>query len=227
MAKAGTSGNEYDAHHSPHDDGDQLDQDEGLQDADDEEGFDSAPSEHEARLESEIGARAVSVSRQFTPQRPQRPLSFMTPQVPKANGSLSLADRVRGRISMGSVGREKLWRVSVPDPGQSTPSEGVELGQRRITDSERQVCTFFTVAKPSLLTCYFLFVFVRRLSRSEDVLLSLNPTSSLGEPFLDRDSTPWVLVHQRRKQRLALLPLPRLGVQSRRMMRKQRPLRCS
>jgi hypothetical protein len=142
--KARPSGNEYDDHHSLYDDGDQLDQDEELQDAGDEECFGDVFPEHEARLESEIGARAVSVSRQFTPQRPQRPFLFMTPQVPKANGGLSLADRVRGRVSMGSVGRAnpaRSWRVSVPEPGQSTPSEGAELGQRSISDSERQVST--------------------------------------------------------------------------------------
>jgi hypothetical protein len=67
----------------------------------------------------------------------------MTPQVPKANGGLSLADRVRGRVSM-SAGRANLassWRVPVADPDQSTPSKGVERGQR-ISDSERQVCIF-------------------------------------------------------------------------------------
>jgi hypothetical protein len=140
--KARRSGNEYDDHYSLHDDGDQLDQDGELQDAADEEYFGDVPPEHEAGLESEFGARAVSVSRQFTPQRPQRPFSFMTPQVPKANGGLSLADRVRGRISMGSVGRAnpaRSWQVSVPEPGQSTPSGGPELVQRSISDSERQV----------------------------------------------------------------------------------------
>jgi hypothetical protein len=126
-----------------------LDQDEGLQDAEDEENLDDVPYEREARLESEFEARAVSVSRQFTPQRPERPLAFMTPQVPKANGGLSLADRVRGRISMGSVGRANVarsWRVPVPvpdpDPDHSSPSKGTELGQQRISDLERQVCTF-------------------------------------------------------------------------------------
>lgn len=100
------------------------------------------PYEREDRLENEFGARAVSVSRQFTPQRPERPLAFMTPQVPKANGGLSLADRVRGRISMGSVGQGRSWRVPVPDPDHSSPSKGTELGQRRISDLERQVRTF-------------------------------------------------------------------------------------
>jgi hypothetical protein len=147
--KAPPSGDddEYDVHHSIHDDGDHLDQDEGVQDAEDEENLGDVPYEREARLESEFGARAVSVSRQFTPQRPERPLAFMTPQVPKANGGLSLADRVRGRISMGSVGRANVarpWRVPVPDPDPdySSPSKGTELGQRRVSDLERQVCTF-------------------------------------------------------------------------------------
>lgn len=98
------------------------------------------PYEREVTLENEFGARAVSLSRQFTPQRPERPLAFMTPQVLKANGGLSLADRVRGRVSMGSVGRGRSWRV--PDPDHSSPSKGTELGQRRINDLERQVCTF-------------------------------------------------------------------------------------
>lgn len=136
-----------------------MDQDEGLQDAEDEENLDDVPYEREARLESEFGARAVSVSRQFTPQRPERPLAFMTPQVPKANGGLSLADRVRGRISMGSVGRANVarsWQVPVPDPDHSSPSKGTELGQQRISDLERQVCTFFIVETRFRLTCFSL-----------------------------------------------------------------------
>lgn len=124
-----------------------MDQDEGRQDAEDEENLGDVLNEREAKLESEFGSRAVSVSRQFTPQRPERPLAFMTPQVPKANGGLSLADRVRGRISMGSVGRANVarsWRVPVPDPDpdHSSPSKGTELGQQRVSDLERQVCTF-------------------------------------------------------------------------------------
>lgn len=149
MIKAHPSGDddEYDVHHSIHGDGDHLDQDEGLEDAGDEENLGDVPNEHEAKLESEFGARAASVSRQFTPQRPERPLAFMTPQVPKANGGLSLADRVRGRVSMGSVGRANVarsWRVPVPDPDPdpSSPGKGTELGQRRISELERQVCTF-------------------------------------------------------------------------------------
>ena len=146
MVKVHPSGDEYDAQHFSHNDGDQLDQDGGLQDADDEENLGDVPPEHEARLQSEFGVRAASVSRQFTPQRPQRSLPFMTPQVPKANGSLSLADRVRGRrVSMGSVGRANVarsWRVPVPDPDQSTPTKATGLEQTRISDLERQVCAF-------------------------------------------------------------------------------------
>jgi hypothetical protein len=121
-----------------------LDQDEGLQDAEDEENLGAVPYEREAKLESEFGVRAVSVSR-FTPQRPERPLAFMTPQVSRTNGGLSLADRVRGRISMGSVGRANVarsWPVPVPDPDQSSPSRATELGQQRVSDLERQVCIF-------------------------------------------------------------------------------------
>lgn len=141
--KSHPSGNEYDTQHSFHDVGDQLDQDEELEDAEDEESIGDVTPEPEVGLPSEVGARAVSVSRQFTPQRPHRPLPFMTPQVPKANGDLSLADRVRGRVSMGSLGRVRpasSWRVL--DPDQSTPTKGVERGQRSVSDSERQVCTF-------------------------------------------------------------------------------------
>ena len=147
MIKARRSGNddENDVHHSIYDGGDHLDQDEGPQDAEDEENLSDVPHEREARFESEFGGRAVSVSRQFTPQRPERPLAFMTPQVPKTNGGLSLADRVRGRISMGSVGRANVarsWRVPVPDPDYNSPSKATELGQQRVSDLERQVCTF-------------------------------------------------------------------------------------
>ena len=167
-----------------------MDQDEGLQETEDED----VPYEHEARLESEFGTRGVSLSRQFTPQRPERPLAFLTPQVPKANGGLSLADRVRGRISMGSVGRANVtgsWRVPVLEPDHSSPSKGTERRQRRVSDLERQVCTF------SRLKPYFgSHTSLRRLSRSEDVLLWLNPTCSLGEPFLGRVAARSVLVHR-------------------------------
>ena len=158
--KAGPSGNEYDAQHF-HDDGDQLDQDEELEDAEDEESTGDAITEHKVKLESEIGARAVSVSRQFTPQRPHRPLPFMTPQVPKANGGLSLADRVRGRVSMGSLSRANLassWRVPDTDPDQSTPTKGVERGQR-ISDSERQVRTFLQLQNGPGSHASLLFLF--------------------------------------------------------------------
>lgn len=136
-----------------------MDQDQELEDAEDEENLGDVPHEREARLESEFGARAVSLSRQFTPQRPERPLAFMTPQVPKANGGLSLADRVRGRVSMGSVGRTNVarsWRVPVPDPDNSSPSKGTELGQRRVSDLERLVCTFSWFESRFLLTFFSL-----------------------------------------------------------------------
>ena len=124
------------------DDSELLDQDEELQEPEEEEELGDITFRHGARHESEIGVRAASVPRQFTPQRPERPLSFMTPQVFKTNGNLSLADRVRGRKSTGGVGQASLgrsWRVpevKVPDVDQS--SLGTP-GQRRVSDSERQV----------------------------------------------------------------------------------------
>jgi hypothetical protein len=65
----------------------------------------------------------------------------MTPQVSKANGDLSLADRVRGRKSTGGFGQASLarpWQVmdlAVP----STPGVKAEPGQQAVSDSERQV----------------------------------------------------------------------------------------
>lgn len=184
---------EYDAHHSIHDDGDHLDQDEELQDAEDEENLGDVPYEREDRLESEFGVRAVSVPRQFTPQRPERPLTFMTPQVTKAHGGLSLADRVRGRVSMGSVGRANVarsWRVPVPDPDHSSPSKATELGQQRVSDLEREVCAFHSL-KPDFGSDAFLC----RLSKSGGVLLWLNPTCFSGGPFLGRDAVHSALAH--------------------------------
>jgi hypothetical protein len=100
-------------HHDHH-----LDEDEGLQDAEDEENSDDVPYEHEARLESEFGARSVSEFRQFTSQRPERPLAFMTPQVPKANGGLSLADRVGGAYQTFPLSPFLLSKLP---PGQCHP----------------------------------------------------------------------------------------------------------
>lgn len=66
----------------------------------------------------------------------------MTPQVSKANGNLSLADRVRGRKSTGGIGQAGLGRswhvpeVKVEDADRSTLGSP---GQRRVSDSERQV----------------------------------------------------------------------------------------
>lgn len=141
--KARTTSNEDAAHCTFHDDCEPLDQDEELEEEpEEEEGLGDVTFRHGARHESEIGVRAASVPHQFTPQRPERPLSFMTPQVSKANGSLSLADRVRGRKSTGGVGQASLgrsWRVTevkVPDADQSTLGSP---GQRRVSDSERQV----------------------------------------------------------------------------------------
>ena len=121
-----------------------MSQDEELQEPE-EEGLGDVPFGHEVRLESEIRARAVSVPRQFTPQRPERPFSFMTPQVPKANSRLSLADRVRGRKSMGGFGQAGLGtslqvtEVVIRDVDQGTPSTNAEPGQRRVSESERKV----------------------------------------------------------------------------------------
>lgn len=120
------------------DDSEPLDQDEELQELEEEEDL----GDFGARHESEIGLRTASLPRQFTPQRPERPLSFMTPQVFKTNGNLSLADRVRGRKSTGGVGQASLgrsWRVpevKVQDIDQSTLGTP---GQRRVSESERQV----------------------------------------------------------------------------------------
>jgi hypothetical protein len=142
VIKARVLSNEHVAHHTLYDDGKLLDQDGDPQELEEEEDFGDVPLEHEAQLESETGSRAVSLPRQFTPQRPERPFSFMTPQVTKSNGGLSLADRVRGRKSTGGVGQASLtksWRstdVAVPDIGQSTPGTNVE---RKVSDSERQV----------------------------------------------------------------------------------------
>jgi len=68
----------------------------------------------------------------------------MTPQVSKANGDLSLADRVRGRKSTGGFGQTlaRPWQVTdlaVPDIFPSTPGVKVEPGQQAVSDSERQV----------------------------------------------------------------------------------------
>jgi len=140
--KAHTTSNEDAAHCTFHDDGEPLDQDEELQEPEEEEDLGDVTFRHGARHESEIGVRAASVPRQFTPQRPERHLLFMTPQVSKASGNLSLADRVRGRKSTGGVGQASLsrsWRVpevKVPDADQSTLGSP---GQRRVSDSERQV----------------------------------------------------------------------------------------
>ena len=170
-----------------------MDQDEELQDVGDEENSGDVPDDREDGLESEYGVRAVSaVHRQFTPQRPERPLAFMTPQVPKANGGLSLADRVRGRVSM-SVGRANVarsWQVPVPDPDDSSPSKATEPGQQRVSDLERQVCTVSEL-KPD-----FCSHALCRLSRSEDVLLWLNLTCSLEEPSPGRDAAQSVLEHR-------------------------------
>jgi hypothetical protein len=69
----------------------------------------------------------------------------MTPQVSKANGDLSLADRVRGRKSTGGFSQASMarpWQVTdhaVPDIFPSTPGVKVEQGQQVVSDSERQV----------------------------------------------------------------------------------------
>jgi hypothetical protein len=137
-----TTSNEDAAHYTFHDNAELLDQDEELQEPEEEEGLGDVTFRHEARHDNEIGVRAASVPRQFTPQRPERPFSFMTPQVSKANGDLSLADRVRGRKSTGGVGQASLGRswhvpeVKVQDADQSILGSP---GQRRVSDSERQV----------------------------------------------------------------------------------------
>ncbi|KAH9990229.1 hypothetical protein BJV74DRAFT_837337 [Russula compacta] len=144
VAEARTSGSEYDTHYSLHDDGDQFDHDGELRELQEEEDLGDVLPGHGVEVKSEIGARAFSVPRQFTPQRPPRPLPFMTPQVPKANKSVSLVDRVRGRKSTGGVGQASLARkwevkeVAVQDADQSTPRENAGLGQQGVTDSERQ-----------------------------------------------------------------------------------------
>jgi hypothetical protein len=122
-----------------------LGQDGGLQEPKEEEDLDSVHAGHEAPLENEIKGRAVSMPRQFTPQRPMRPFSFMTPQLPKANGDFSLADRVRGRKSTGGFSQASLarpWQVTdavVQNVVPSTPGSNAELGQRRVSEVERQV----------------------------------------------------------------------------------------
>ena len=124
-----------------------MDQNEELQEFKEEDDLCNVPTGHEARPESEIRTRAVSMPRQFTPQRPARPFSFMTPQVLKANGDVSLADRVRGRTSTGGIGQASLarpWQVTdfVPDVVPSTPGSKAEPDQQRVSDSERQVGLF-------------------------------------------------------------------------------------
>jgi len=135
---------EDDDDHSPLDDDDQTGQDRELQTPEEEEDLGDIPLPQEAGIESEIVARAASVPRQFTPQRPPRHLLFMTPQVTKPNGALSLADRVRGRRSTSTVGRASLVRwqepeVVVPDMDQKTPTQNAEPLPPRVSDSERQV----------------------------------------------------------------------------------------
>ncbi|KAI0301317.1 hypothetical protein BC826DRAFT_558631 [Russula brevipes] len=138
VVEARISGDDQDPHGSLHDDDDQLDQDGKPQELEVEEDLGDISPGYEGGLGSEFGTRAASVPRQFTPQRPQRSLglSFMTPQVTKVNGGLSLADRVRGRKSTGNVGRPSLagsWQineVAVPEGSKDTPT--------RISESERQ-----------------------------------------------------------------------------------------
>ncbi|KAI9513527.1 hypothetical protein F5148DRAFT_1006664 [Russula earlei] len=142
FVEARSSGNEYD--HSLQDNDDQPDQELELLEHENERLLEDVPPAQETRFESDFAIRAASVPRQFTPQRPQRPLLFMTPQVPKANRGLGLADRVRGRTSTGSVGRASFARslrdqeIAIPDVNPSTPSNTVEPYQRRINNSERQ-----------------------------------------------------------------------------------------
>lgn len=129
----------------------------------------------------------------------------MTPQVSKANESVSLVDRVRGRKSTGGVGRASLARpwqvkeVAVQDADQGTPSENAGLGQQGVTDTERQVGLNSQMQiVPGSHTFYLCFL-IRRLSRNEDVLHWLNLTYFSEETFLDRDGPLWVRVHPGRK----------------------------
>ncbi|KAI0299366.1 hypothetical protein B0F90DRAFT_1818129 [Multifurca ochricompacta] len=134
---------EYDDDHSTNDENEPLDQNEELQKLDGGENPTDALGDPE--LEGKIaGHQRVFTPRQFTPQRPQRPLSFMTPQVHKFNDGLSLADRVRGRKSTGGVSQASMTRswlvtdTAVSDTDQEMSGAKAESGQRRVSQSEKQ-----------------------------------------------------------------------------------------